>query len=259
MENTALVTGASGGIGREIARVHAERGGDLIVVARSPEALRDLKQELEEAHGVTVVVFEKDLSLPDAPREIFETVEEKGIEVNILVNNAGFGDLAPYYRSNWEKQAAMIAVNVSALSGLTNLFLPGMVERGRGKILNVASTAAFYPGPFMSVYYASKNYVLPFSAALAEELRGSGITVTTLCPGPTETGFQERAGNENTMLMKRLALMSPRRVAEYGYRMMERGKLVAVPGFINKVSAVIPRFLPRRAALRFVRKQHEEE
>jgi hypothetical protein len=153
----------------------------------------------------------------------------------------------------------MIAVNITALSALTRLFLPGMVERGRGKILNVASTAAFFAGPFMSVYYASKNYVLAFSSALAEELRETGVTVTTLCPGPTETGFQGRAGNENTKLLKLIALMSPRTVAEYGYRKMERGKLVAVPGLFNKFSVIVPRFLPRNAALRIVRKQHEKE
>ena len=259
MQNTALVTGASEGIGREIARVHARHGGDLVVTARSGDALRDLKRELEKAHGITVEVIEKDLNDPQAPREIFESLRDRSIEIEILVNNAGFGTFAPFVQTEWEKQAAIIAVNVNALTGLTHRFLPGMIERNRGRVLNVASTAAFYPGPLMSVYYASKHYVLAFSDSIAEELRDTGVTVTTLCPGPTDTGFQSRAGNENIRLMNKYIVMEPHSVAEYGYRKMLAGKLVAVPGLFNKLSAVVARFIPRKTAMRVVRKQHQEE
>lgn len=259
MKNTALVTGASGGIGRELARVHAESGGDLVVVARSGDALRELKGELENAHGITVEVIEKDLNDPEAAKVIFEALRDKNIEVEILINNAGFGTFAPFIRTDWDKQAAIIAVNIHALTGLTHRFLPGMVERNRGRVLNVASTAAFYPGPLMSVYYASKHYVSAFSDSLAEELRDTEVTITTLYPGPTDTGFQSRAGNENIRLMKKYIVMSPKSVAEYGYQKMLAGKLVAVPGLFNKLSAVLPRFLPRKAAMRIVRRQHEEE
>ena len=259
MKNTALVTGASGGIGRELARVHAESGGDLVVVARSGDALRELKGELENAHGITVEVLEKDLNDPEAPKEILEALRDKNIEVEILINNAGFGTFAPFIRTDWDKQAAIIAVNIHALTGLTHSFLPGMIERNRGRVLNVASTAAFYPGPLMSVYYASKHYVLAFSDSLAEEIRNSEVTITTLCPGPTDTGFQSRAGNENIRLMKKFAVMDPYSVAKYGYQKMLAGKLTAVPGLFNTLSAVLPRFLPRKAAMRIVRRQHEEE
>lgn len=259
MKNTALVTGASGGIGRELARVHAEHHGDLVVVARSRDALRELKGELENAYGITVEVLAKDLNDPETPKEIFETLRDKNIEVEILINNAGFGTFAPFIRTDWDKQAAILAVNIHALTGLTHRFLPGMIERNRGRVLNVASTAAFYPGPLMSVYYASKHYVLAFSDSLAEEIRNSEVTITTLCPGPTDTGFQRRAGNENIRLMKKFAVMDPYSVAKYGYRKMLAGKLTAVPGLFNTLSAVLPRVLPRKAAMRIVRRQHEEE
>jgi hypothetical protein len=248
---TALVTGASYGIGRELAVCCARGGFDLVLVARSGEKLRSLAAEIAGLYPVKARALEADLGDPGAPGRIERELSSEGAEITALVNNAGFGANGPFASLALEVQREMLQVNVVALTHLTRLVLPGMVARRRGRILNVASTAAFQPGPLMAVYYASKAYVLSFSEALSEELRGSGVTVTALCPGPTASGFQARAQMEHVRLVSRPA-MDARRVAETGYAGMMAGKAVVVPGLPNRLLAqsvrISPRFLVRRIA-----------
>src|SRR4028118_836546 len=200
-KGTALVTGASGGIGLELARVFAQNGYDLVITARSKERLHALSNELQAKHQVSVRVLVADLAEPKAPQQIFDELQRDGVTVDVLVNNAGFAAYGPFLQTALDAELQLLQVNVTALTHLTKLFLPQMLQRQRGKILNVASTAAFQPGPLMAVYYASKAYVLSFSQAVGEELRGSGVSVSCLCPGPTTSGFQERAAMQKSRLV----------------------------------------------------------
>ncbi|MFO8063082.1 MAG: SDR family NAD(P)-dependent oxidoreductase [Spirochaetota bacterium] len=243
--NTALITGASGGIGLELARVFAENGYGLVLVARRAEKLESLAEELRGAHSTPVEVLSMDLSQSGAAENVFRETTERGLEVDVLVNNAGFALYGPFHAQNQEHVLEMIQLNVAALTQLTHLFLPGMMERRNGMVMNVASTAAFQPGPLMAGYFASKSYVLHFSEAVAVELEGTGVTFTTLCPGPTASDFQTRANMEDSKLL-RAPMMSSRKVAEIGYRAMLRGKTVVIPGVGNKVGAFAGRFLPRK-------------
>src|SRR5450759_4294399 len=189
MNRTALITGSSSGIGLELARIHAENGGNLVLVARSKNKLDELKEELENKYNVQVYTIGKDLSLPDSARDVYAELGQQNISVDYLINNAGFGDFGFFAESDWNKQEKMINLNITALAHLTRLFLPDMIKRGDGKILNLASTASFQPGPAMSVYFATKAFVLSFSEAVNNEVRDKGVTVTALCPGSTESGF----------------------------------------------------------------------
>src|SRR5438094_8077833 len=213
---TALITGASVGIGRDLAFVFAENRFDLIITARNQAALETLAREILSRYKVAVDVIVRDLVYPSAPEEIHRKVREKGVTLDVLVNNAGFGTHGPFARTDQKQIADMLQVNVVALTMLTRLFLPEMLARKRGRIMNVASTAAFQPGPLMAEYYASKAYVLWLSEAIATEVEGTGVTVTALCPGPTTTEFQKRAGIENTRLFQR-ASMDAMSVARSGY------------------------------------------
>jgi short-subunit dehydrogenase len=251
---TTLITGASAGIGMELAAVFARHGHDLVLVARSGERLRALAGDLEKAHPISARVIEKDLALASAPDEVARELQE--LDVDVLVNNAGFGLYGPFVESELPKQLEMVQLNVATLTHLTGLFLPPMVRRGRGRVLNVASTAAFQPGPLMAVYYATKAYVLSFSEALDEELRGSGVHVTALCPGATETGFASRADLETSRLFEAVA-MDARSVAETGYRGLMAGKRVVIPGLQNKFTVHANRVVPRRLAARLARIAHE--
>lgn len=242
MKETALITGASSGIGRELAIVCARNGMDLVLVARNRARLDELASELGSRYQAATRVVSKDLTVPDAPRALFDELSE--IPVDSLVNNAGFGTRGAFAGADPKSQLDMIQINVVALVHLTRLFLPLMLDRGRGRILNVASTAAFQPGPFMAVYYASKAFVLSFSEALTEEVKGRGVGVTALCPGPTATEFQSRAGSDRARL-RRLGMMDARRVAEEGYRGMMRGKAVVITGAQNRLLAQSVRFSPR--------------
>jgi uncharacterized protein len=255
MGKTALITGASGGIGYELARIHAEHGGDLVLVARTKEKLDEIKQDLESRYNVHVHTIQKDLSLHGSAYEVYNKVNDLNIEIDYLINNAGFGDFHLFTETDWPKQEKMISLNVTTLTHLTRLFLPHMITRGNGKILNVASLASFSPGPTMSVYFATKAYVLSFSEALSEELRGKGITVTALCPGSTESSFHTVA--HDGKVPKERKMPSSGEVADYGYRSMIKGKTVAVPGIINKLMATSVRFLPRSFVVRSVRKIQE--
>jgi len=223
MKNTALITGASSGIGKELATIHAERGGNLILVARSKDKLNELKVELEKKHKVLVSIIPKDLSAAGAAKELFNEVQSLGIQVDYLMNNAGFGLVGKFHELPWERQMQMINLNMIALTELTYLFLQEMVPRNNGKILNTSSTAGLIPGPLQAVYFAFKAYFSSFSNAIAEELYDKNITVTALLPGATETGFAKISGVDKTAIYSNPA--SARSVAEDGYNAMVKGKL----------------------------------
>jgi hypothetical protein len=248
---TALVTGASSGIGLELARQFAANGFDLVLVARSKDKLESLAAEIGTTHGVNVRVEPRDLSQPDAPRSLADALGGAGITVDALVNNAGFATYGPFHENERSGELSMIQVNVMALTELTHLLVPGMVERGYGRVLNVASTASFQPGPLMAGYFATKAFVLHFSEAIATELEGTGVTVTALCPGPTASGFQSRANMEDAKLVQS-GLMSSEKVAAIGYRALMRGKRVVVPGLSNRLGTLAPRFLPRKLVAKVV-------
>jgi short-subunit dehydrogenase len=242
--HTALVTGASAGIGRELAKLAAQDRRDLVLVARRRDRLEALAAELRAAHGVAVTVIAADLGQARAAQEICAQVEAAGIEVECLMNNAGFGSFGPFVRMERTRQLEMIDVNIRALVELCHLFLPGMLQRKHGHILNVASVAGFVPGPNMATYYASKAFVVSFTEGLATELRGSGVSATASCPGPTATEFGDIAGNKRSELFRRgVAEAAP--VARHAYRAMLAGRVVAIPGLMNKVLALSSRFVPR--------------
>jgi short-subunit dehydrogenase len=242
---TALVTGGSGGIGLEIAKVLARNGFDLVLVARKRDTLEAAAGQLEGTHDVKVHVFAADLRRRESPEVIFDFLHNENVAIDILVNNAGFGVGGEFAETELTRELEMIQVNIAALTHLTKLFLPGMIKRKSGRILNVASTAAFQPGPLMAVYYATKAYVLSFSEALAEELRHSGVTVTALCPGPTRTDFAASAQVTNSRLFTAFGAADAADVAEYGVTAMMHGRRVAIPGIKNKIIAQANRFTPR--------------
>jgi short-subunit dehydrogenase len=252
----ALVTGASGGIGEELARLFAAERWDLVLVARSKSRLESLASELASKHGIQARAMAIDLAAPGAAEGLHAELTSENVQVDALVNNAGFTVHGRFAETEWANEAAMLQVNVIALTGLTKLFVRDMLGRRAGRILNVASTAAFAPGPMMAVYYASKAYVLSFSRALADELRGSGVTVTALCPGPTRTGFAQRGGVEETALF-RGPVMDARTVARAGYRGMLAGRAVVVPGLRNRLQTVAMRSLPTAVITRAVRRAQE--
>ncbi len=257
--SVALVTGASAGIGKELARQFARGGHDLILTARRTDELRALAAELRTARGATAHVFPADLSDPAAPRTLFNDVTAAGLTVDVLVNNAGFGVFGPFAEADPDRLLAMLRVNVIALTELTRLLVPGMIARGRGRVLNVASTAAFQPGPLMAEYYASKAYVLSLSEALAYELRRTGVTVTCLCPGPTRTEFGSAAAMGDSKLFDGPAVMDAGPVAEAGYRGAMRGKRVVIPGLPNRLGAFATRFVPRPWLMGIVRRVQERK
>ena len=248
----AIVTGASGGLGLEFAKLLASDGHDLVLIARSADKLEALAGELRSQHGVEVEVLVQDLGVPDAAARVVERVAS----CDILVNNAGFASNGRFDSIPPERVREELLLDVVTLTELTRSYLPGMCERRNGHVLNVASTAALLPGPFMAVYYASKAYVLSFSQALSEELRGSGVTVTALAPGATATGFAERADVVNSLLF-RLPTAGAGAVAEAGYRGMLAGKDLVIPGFSNQLLALLIRFTPRRLLLWISRKLTE--
>jgi hypothetical protein len=239
-----LITGASSGIGRELARLYAADGARLVLIARSQDGLRELAAELNANYGVEAQVIPADLSRPASPDEIVEVLAQRGIAVDVLVNNAGFGARGLVADLGVRRQLDIIEVNVAAVTQLTALLLPGMLERRRGGILNVASTAAFQPGPNLAVYYATKAYVLSFTEALAEEVRGSGVRVCCLAPGATDTGFASQAGMTGTRLFRQ-GVMDATRVARAGHDGLQQGKTLVIPGVRNRILAFGVRLSPR--------------
>jgi len=258
---TALVTGASSGIGYELAKCFARDGYNLVLVARSRDDLQKIAAQLTSEHGVSAKVIAKDLSAPASPQEIFEQVQTEGITIDIMVNNAGFGTYGTFSETNLRDELEMMQVNMVSPTHLTKLFLPGMIARGHGRIMNVSSMGAFQPGPLVAVYCATKNYILSFSEALAEELSGTGVTVTALCPGPVRTGFARRAKTERTRAMMRglfNRIWEPEDVAAVGYHGLMKGKTIVIPGKRYIISTFIVRCVPRKLARKSARKIMEE-
>lgn len=254
MQQTGLVTGASSGIGKELARLHAERGRDLVIVARREDALHQLKEELEAAHGVTVRVLASDLTAADACQSLFDTLSHEQITIDYLFNNAGFGGRGLFSEQDWGMLEDMITLNITAVTQLSHLFLPGMISRGKGWVLNTSSIVGFMPGPLQAVYFATKAYVNSFSQALAAELDATGVTVTALCPGAVKTEFADVAGfaEDNAMIARG---KSARYTAERGYAAMEAGQLEVITetGLKVAIKAGIP-FVPQRQLMKIVKK-----
>jgi short-subunit dehydrogenase len=250
---TVLITGASSGIGLELARCFAADGSRLVLVARNTAAMEILAGELRRDFKVEAIVLTADLSLPETPGKIFSELKSSGIVVDVLVNNAGFGAHGLFPKLPLQRQLEMIQVNIAALTELTGLFLPGMLERRLGGVLNVASVAGFVPGPGMAVYYASKAFVLSFSEALAEELAGTRVKVMALCPGPTKTNFFNVAHANDAQLV-RIADMTAKEVAVIGHRAFRVGCTVNVSGWINRLLVLLVRLMPRMLVRKIVKK-----
>ena len=248
---TALITGASSGIGYELAKLFATNGYDLVLVAKNEPQLFHIADELTKTFQVSVIPLGHDLTEAQAINQIFARLQQEAITVDVLVNNAGIGVHGAFAQTDLVKELEMLQVNIVAITALTKLFLQEMLKRGQGKILNLASTAAFESGPFVAVYFATKAYVLSFSEALTEELRGTGITVTTLCPGPTHTNFLKQAGVQHITVLRHVT-MQPSRVAMLGYHGLMAGKLRVVPGLVNQLFLLTIKFTPRRWSTWFV-------
>lgn len=257
MGSTALITGASGGIGAELARYHAARGGDLVLVARSEDKLKALQLELENAHKIKVMVVVADLAQPESADQIFSATEQAGLNIDILINNAGFGGHGKFHERQLRKDQAMMQVNMVSLVNLTHLYLQGMVQQNYGKILHVASTAAFLPGPLQAVYYATKSFVVSFSQAISQELEGTNVTSTALCPGAVATGFVSAGDLEGIKVWDKAATAES--VAKCGYDAMIKGDLVKIneKGLSFLLNWIIP-FLPRKTILKLSRQAMEK-
>ena len=253
MNKTALITGASNGIGLELAKIHASKGDDLVLIARNKSKLEEIKSALEKQFNVAVYIIGKDLSEINSAQEVYDETTRQSIQIDYLINNAGFGDFGMFAATDWNKELQMINLNITTLTQFTKLYLQDMIKRRSGKIMNVASTAAFQSGPTMSVYCATKAYVLSFTEAVSNEVRDKGITVTALCPGATETGFQAAGGLEDSKLFKGKKLPTAKAVAEYGYTAMIKGKTVAVHGIMNKIMSNSVRFIPRALVVKVTR------
>lgn len=257
MSKLALITGASSGIGREMALLHAKRGGDIVAIARSKDKLQDLESEIQDRYNQKVTIIVKDLSQTKAAQEIFEEVKNQNLSVDYLINNAGFGGLGKFHERSLSDDLAMLQVNVVALTALTKFFLPEFVKRGRGRVLNVSSTASLVPGPLQAVYFASKAYVTSFSNALASELKETGVTVTALLPGATETDFAKNAHLQETSMFEHPA--SAAAVALAGYEAMEAGQMQTVAG-VSAWQRLLLTFLPltpKRVAMNMVKKMQD--
>ena len=258
MGNTALVTGASSGIGAELARLHAAKGGDLVLVARRESALNDLKSELEKSYGIKATVIAADLAQPDSAEKIFSVTEAAGIQIDVLINNAGFGGHGKFHERDLTKDQAMMQVNMVSLVNLTHLYLQGMVSRNSGKILHVASTAGFIPGPLQAVYYATKAFVVSFSQAIAQELSDTHVTSTVLCPGAVATGFVKAGDLKGVAAWDNAA--SPESVAKCGYQAMIKGNLVKFnqTSLSFLINWIVP-FLPRKTVLKMSQSSMEKK
>jgi hypothetical protein len=245
-DSYALVTGASSGMGYEYAKLFAKDGKNIVVLARSRDKLEGLKRDLEKQHGTKVVVLVKDLADPKAPGEVFSELEKAGINIDVLVNNAGFSVYGKFYDSDWQKEAEMIQVNIIALTLLTKLFVKKMLQNKSGKILNISSGVGFTPAPWLSVYGGTKHYVLGFSNAIAHELKGTGVSVTCLCPTMTKTLFFKRASIDETKALKnRMLVMDAATAARIGYRALQKGKTTAAAGLPLSLSMFMGRLMPR--------------
>jgi short-subunit dehydrogenase len=254
---TVVITGASRGIGYELAKIFAADSYKLVMISRNYERLLEIQRDLEKQFNTESLVIAKDLSLHNTAMEIFQELTQKNITVDVLVNNAGIGDFSMFFKEDFDRISRMMQLNIVTLTQLTRLFLDGMVERHEGRILNIASMAAFIPGPYMAVYYASKAYVKSFSEAIANELQGTGVTVTAVCPGLTKTGFQQEIGSENSTSAKLNLYSSPKEVAKFAVKAMAEGKEVAIPGIINQSLLYTNKIIPGRLRASIVKKMQE--
>ncbi|WP_445958068.1 SDR family NAD(P)-dependent oxidoreductase [Yeosuana sp.] len=253
---TALITGAASGLGFEFSILLAKDFYNLILVDIDKANLQTAKKIIQRSYNIKIKVLVKDLSKVNIAQEIFDEI--KSVSIDVLINNAGFGLFGPFVQTSWQKESNMLNLHVMATTQMTKLFLIGMVQRRSGKILNVSSVAAFEPGPLMSIYYASKAYILSFSEAIANELQGTGVTLTTLCPGPTKTKFQEVVANSSSKNEIRINMASAKDVAKIGYKAMLAGKEIIIPGLLNKVIAFLPRLMSRNKVTSIVRKIQEK-
>ena len=260
MTKTVLITGATTGIGYELAKLFAKDKYDLVIIARNGSKLKEVSDELVKDFRVNVKSISKDFSKTLSAEEIYQELNKENINIDVLINNAGFGNLGAFSESDLSNDLEMIQLNITSLVVLTKLFMIDMIRNNSGKIMNVASTAAFQPGPGMAIYYATKSFVLHFSEAIAEELTDTEITVTSLCPGPVITEFQNRAGIQNTKLVNRKisGLMSAEEVAEIGFKGLMKGKRIVIPGIINKVIPLLVRLSPRKFVAKVAGSLHKE-
>jgi uncharacterized protein len=256
-QKTALITGAASGIGYQLAYIFARNHYNLVLVDKQEEKLTEIADKFIQEFSISVKNFVKDLSVDSSPEEIFTELQQASIKVDVLVNNAGFGTYGVFAETDLDTELKMLQVNVVSLTHLTKLFLKDMVDQGYGKILNVASAAAFQPGPLMAVYFATKAYVLSFSEAIANELEGTGVTVTALCPGPTASEFQQTAAMSDSKIASVNRMMDTETVAKIGYRSLMANKTVVVPGVRNKILTESVRFTPRNLVTKVVRRMHE--
>lgn len=257
MPKTALITGASSGIGMEFAGIFAREGYDLVLVARNTERLATIRQALVDVYDVAITYIPLDLATAGAPEALVQSLNEQGLAIDVLVNNAGIGMYGAFAEGETTRLRDMLRINVVVPTILMRLLLPGMLERNQGKILNVASISSFMPGPWMAGYYATKAHLLSLSEAVSEELKGTKVTITALCPGPTETPFFKDAHMETSKLVKGKKLPSAKEVAEYGYRAMQRNQRIAIPGLKYRMLVFLFRFMPRKAVAYFVGKNQE--
>ena len=257
---TVLITGASSGIGYEFAKIYAKKGYNLVITARRKNNLDRIKQELESFDtAICVDIIVLDLSKQNSAKELYEVVKQRGILIDILINNAGFGVYGNFIETDIEKEIDMIELNIKSLVVLTKLFLKDMVSRNNGTIINVASTAAFQPGPLMSVYYASKSFVLSFTEAIRNEVRDTNVNISVLCPGPTDTEFEKSASLEESSLFTKLKVMKPEKVAIIGYKGVNRNKSVIIPGILNNILITFNKIIPRALVINIVRKLQESK
>lgn len=255
---TALITGAASGIGYEISRFFANDGYNLVLIDRNEKVLLNVADKFQKQFSISVTTIIKDLSIPNSPIEVFRELQKKSLDIDVLVNNAGFGNYGFFTSTNLQSELEMLQVNLVCLTHLTKLFVQPMVKQGSGKILNVASAAAFQPGPLMAVYFATKAYVLSFSEAIANELQGTGVSVTALCPGPTESAFHQTTGMADTKLVKDKKMMDAATVAKIGYHGLMANKTVVIPGLQNRIQAEMVRFIPRNIVTKLVRFMQEQ-
>ena len=246
MNNTAFITGSAKGSGKELALILAQNNINLVLVARSSEILSEFKIQLETNYSISVLVVVKDLCSPSSAQELFSEIKANQIEIDYLVNNAGFGDYGTFADTAWERYEKMISLNVTTLTHLSHLFITHWKGWKPGRILNIASTAAFQPGPMMAVYFATKAFVLNLSEALGQELKNDNITITTLCPGPTHTSFGAESKMNASDVMKNVKIATAKDVAVLGYKSMMKGKSTVIHGSINKLAPFAIRFMPRR-------------
>lgn len=256
MSKIALITGGASGLGYELALLLAKDDYNLVLIDIDAEKLQEVKQGIETDFAVNVQIYAKDLSVVNISEEIM--LELKGLPIDVLVNNAGFGLFGSFWETDWEREKQMLHLHVITTTHLTKLVLKDMIQRGSGKILNLSSLAAFQPGPLMSLYYATKGYILSFSEAIANELKGTGVTVTALCPGPTKTSFQKVVSNASSENKITFNMANAKEVAAYGYKAMNKGKVYAIPGKFNKLLATLPRFIPRNTAATIVKRIQEK-